>query len=163
MADIKPDKPLEKFLNNFDNLKEKIKPGAEKERIKRLEEARKSVIDEVVQMENMAPATIGPVAAVLAPQLKQQKQIEKILAQGLEDIYLSLKPERQKKFKQAGEETAVKINKILVKAKINIGAIIKLIKKWLSLIPGVNKYFLEQEAKIRAEEIVKMKNENIKM
>jgi len=34
-----------------------------------------------------------------------------------------------------------------------------LIKKWLLLIPGVNKYFLEQEAKIKADEIVKMKNE----
>lgn len=159
MADIKPDKPLEKFPRNFDNLKEKIKPGAEKERIKKLEEASKSVINEVVQMENMAPATIGPVVGALAPLAKQQKQIENILAKGLEQIYLSLTPAKQKEFKRVGEEIAAKINRILAKAKVNIGAIIKLIRKWLKLIPGVNKYFLEQEAKNRAEGIVKMKHE----
>lgn len=160
MADIKPDKPIEKFSSNFDNLKEKIKPGVEKERIRKLEEVRRSVINEVAQMENMAPATIGPVAAVSAPQYKQQKQVENILGKGLEEIYLNLTPEKQKEFKRVGEETAVKISRILNKAKVNIGAIIKLIRKWLSLIPSVNKYFLEQEAKIRAEEIIKMRNLN---
>ena len=157
MADIKSDKPLEKFLPNFDNLQEKIKPGPEKERIRKLEEVRRSVINEVAQMENMAPATIGPVAAVSAPQHKRQKQVENILAKGLEDIYLNLTPAKQQEFKRVGEETAVKINRILAKAKVNIGAIVRLIRKWLKLIPGVNKYFLEQEAKIRAEEIIKLR------
>lgn len=163
MADIKPDKSIEKSLYNLEGLKEKIGPSAEKEKMKKLEEARKEIINKIAQTENMAPAAIGPVVGVMAPYAKQQKQIEKILATGLEDIYLSLTPERQKKFKRVGEETAAKINKILAKTKVSIGAIIKLIRKWLSLIPGVNKYFLEQEAKIKAEEIVKMKNENIKM
>lgn len=157
MADIKPDKPLEKSLYNLGSLIEKVSSGAEKEKIKKLEEAKKAVINEVARMENMAPATIGPVIGVMAPQAKQQKQIEKILATGLEDIYLSLTPERQKKFKQVGEETAAKINRLLAKAKVNLGAIIKLIRKWLSLIPGVNKYFLEQEAKIRADEIIRLR------
>lgn len=160
MADIKPDKSLEKFLHNFDKVKERVGPDTEKERIKKLEEARKSVVDEVAQMENMAPATIGPVAGVMAPQAKRQKQIESILASGLEEIYLSLAPEKRKEFKQVGEITAAKINQLLAKAKVNIGAIIKLIRKWLVLIPGVNKYFLEQEAKIRADEIIKMRNLN---
>lgn len=160
MADLKPEKPLEKALYNLESLKEKVRPGAEKEKIKKLEEARKAVINEITQAENKAPATIGPVVGVMVPQAKQQKQIEKILSSGLEDIYLSLTPEKQIKFKQTGEKTAAKINKLLNKAKINLGAIIKLIRKWLKLIPGVNKYFLEQEAKIRADEIIKMRNEN---
>lgn len=165
MADIKPDKPIEKFLNNLklESLKDKIAPGAEKEKIKKLEEARKSVIDEIARTENMAPAAIGPAIGALAPQAKRQKQIETILSSGLEDIYSSLTPARQKIFKQVGEETAAKINKLLAKAKVNLGAIIKLIRKWLKLIPGVNKYFLEQEAKIRADEIIKIKNGNLKM
>jgi len=155
---ISTGKPVEKFLHNLENLKEKTGQNTEKERIKKLEEARKSVIEDIAQAENLAPATIGPVIGVMAPQAKQQKQIESILAKGLEDIYVSLTPERQKKFKQTGEETAIKINKLLNKTKVNIGAIIKLIRKWLALIPGVNKYFLEQEAKIRADEIVKIRN-----
>lgn len=163
MADIKPEKAVEKFLYNLAGLKEKIGPVAEKEKIKKLEEARESAIEEIARAENLAPSTIGPVAGVGAPQVKQQKQIEKILSSGLEEIYLSLAPERQKRFKRVGEQTAAKINKILAKTKVNLGAIIRLIRKWLSLIPGVNKYFLEQEAKIRADEIVKMKNVNLKM
>jgi hypothetical protein len=155
---IKPNNSIEKSLYNLEKLKEKIAPGAEKEKIKKLEQARKEIINEINQGENSAAGTIGPVAGIAAPQLKQQKQIEKILASGLEDIYLSLTPAKQKEFKLVGEQTAAKINKLLAKAKVNLGAIIRLIRKWLSLIPGVNRYFLEQEAKIRADEIIKMKN-----
>jgi len=158
MADLKPGKSIEKPLYNIGGLKERVSPAAEKEKIRKLEEARKSVIEEIAQADNLAPAAIGPVTGVSAPQAKQQKQIETILSKGLEEIYVSLTPEKQKKFRQVGEETAIKINKLLSKAKVNIGAIIKLIRKWLSLIPGVNKYFLEQEAKIRADEIIKLKN-----
>jgi len=50
-----------------------------------------------------------------------------------------------------------KINTLLDKAKINLGKIASLIRKWLSIIPGVNKFFLEQEAKIKADEIMKLK------
>ena len=35
MADIKPDKLLEKSLDNLKNLKEKIRPGAEKEKVEK--------------------------------------------------------------------------------------------------------------------------------
>ncbi|OGF24461.1 hypothetical protein A3H09_00900 [Candidatus Falkowbacteria bacterium RIFCSPLOWO2_12_FULL_45_13] len=157
MADIKPDKQLEKPLYNPEGLKERIGPDVEKERVKKIEEARKTVIDEIVQAENAAPGTIGPSVGIAAPQVKQQKQIEKILASGLEEIYLSLTPEKQRQFKKVGEETASKINQLLSKAKVNLGAIVRLIRKWLSLIPGINKFFLEQEAKIKADEIVKIK------
>jgi len=163
MAIIKPDKLPEKQLSNLEKVIEKIQPGEAKEKTVKLEAARKVMAEEIKQAETMAPVTIGPVGGVTAPQIKQQKQIENILSSGLEEIYLSLTPEKQKKFKRAGEETAIKINKLLLKTKVNLGAIIKLIRKWLALIPGVNKYFLEQEAKIRADEIVKLKNENLKM
>lgn len=149
-------------MHNLENFKEKTGQTTEKERIKKLEEARKSIIEDIAQGENMTPATIGPVAGVMAPQSagwRKQKQIESILSKGLEDIYLNLTPERQKKFKQVGEETVIKINNLLNKTKVNIGAIIKLIRKWLALIPGINKYFLEQEAKIRADEIIKLNHE----
>lgn len=162
MADIKPGRHIEKPLYNLKSLKERIGQGTERQRIKKLEEARKLVINEIVQTENAAPATIGPVVGVAAPSIKQQKQIENVLASGLEDLYLSLAPEKQKQFRQAGEETANKINKILSRTRVNIGAIVRLIKKWLSLIPGINKYFLEQEAKIKADKIIKMKRDNIK-
>ncbi|MBU0636729.1 MAG: hypothetical protein ABH818_00760 [Patescibacteria group bacterium] len=91
-----------------------------------------------------------------ASQLKQrQKQIEKILESGLEKAYNDLPNDKKEKFKIIGEQTAAKINLLLNKAKIKIKDIINLIKQWLLFIPGINKYFLEQEAKIKANKIIK--------
>ncbi len=89
---------------------------------------------------------------------REEKEIEKALESGLEDIYLKMSPEKQKEFKAKGEETAKKINRLLHKAKVKIKDIIDLIKKWLAVIPGVNKFFIEKEAKIKTDEIVKIKN-----
>jgi len=118
-----------------------------------------------VKLEQLEGAKIGAgisvfgVSGGLTSQQKQrQKQIEQVLASGLEQIYIAMPEEKQRQFKLAGEQTAALINRLLAKAKVKINAIIKLIKKWLSLIPGVNKYFLEQEAKIKADEIIKIKN-----
>ena len=102
------------------------------------------------------PASSLSVAGV---QLKQrQKQVEKVLEKNLEKIYSELPYDKKKEFKIIGKQTAVKINLLLNKTKIKIKNIINLIKKWLMIIPGISKYFIEQEAKIKADEIVKMKN-----
>lgn len=164
MADIKSELaageklPLnEKPIVEGDKLKQSLErvDNAEKANF---EQARKNVISEIYQAENPAlSAAIGPTAGIMAPTVKRQKQVENILAKDLDEIYLTLNPRQRQEFKIKGEQTASKINQLLAQTKINIGEIIKLIKKWLSLIPGMNKYFLEQAAKIKADEIVKMK------
>lgn len=159
MADIRPGNKIEKSIVNLEGFKEKVNQSVEKERIKRLEQARKEIVENIANAEKMAPATTVPATGILAPQSVQQKKIEKVLSSGLESIYLNLTPEKKKEFKRVGEETAAKINMLLEKTKINVGKIIKLIRKWLSIIPGVNKYFLDQEAKIKADEILRMKHE----
>ncbi len=89
-------------------------------------------------------------------------EVEKILAEDLEDVYLQMSPERQKIFKAKGEEVAKKIVQILHGAKIKIQTILNLIREWLQLIPGVNKFFVEQEAKIKTDKILqKNKKEKI--
>lgn len=88
---------------------------------------------------------------------ERAQEIDDILAKGLNDIFLSLPADKQEEFRKKGEETRDKINQLLDKAKVNIGKIVVLIKKWLSLIPSVNRYFLEQEAKIKADKIIKLK------
>jgi len=90
----------------------------------------------------------------------RQKQVENILESDLEEMYLKLAPEKQREFKSKGEETARQINTLLDQAKVKMGKIISLIKRWLSLLPGVNRFFLEQEAKIKADKIIKLKNKN---
>jgi hypothetical protein len=89
--------------------------------------------------------------------LIRQKQIDAILSEGLNDIFLSMDTKQQKIFKEEGEKTTVKINLLLNSAKVKLKNIIDLIKNWLKLIPKVNPYFLEQEAKIKADKIIKLK------
>ncbi len=104
-------------------------------------------------------ASAGSIIAqgnLISAQKEREKQIENILESGLEEIYLRMSPEKQQKFKAVGEQTAQEINKLLDSAKVKVKQIIDLIKKWLSLIPGVNKFFLEQEAKIKADKIMEL-------
>ena len=110
------------------------------------------------------PAPINPLTAaaikIKTPQQIREEKIDKVLEEGMSEIYLSLSPKDQKKFRQSGEETVKKINVLLSQTKIQIQKIIDLIKGWLSVVPGINKFFLEQEAKIKADKIIKIKNEN---
>jgi len=86
----------------------------------------------------------------------REKKIENIMEDGLADIFLNLEPNKQNEFKIKGEQTANEINELLNKVKVKANKIIDLIKKWLSLIPGVNRFFIEQEAKIKTDKIMRL-------
>ncbi|MFA6526222.1 MAG: hypothetical protein WCT26_02285 [Candidatus Buchananbacteria bacterium] len=88
------------------------------------------------------------------------KQIEKVLEEDLGEIYNNLTPQEQKAFKIKGEETARSIFQLVYhKTKVKIKKIVKLIKAWLKAVPGINKFFLEQEAKIKADKIAALVDE----
>lgn len=95
--------------------------------------------------------------AIANPSSERQKQIDAILSEGLDEIFLSLNPAEQKKFIEEGKKTVFKINELLTQTKVKIKKIIEVIKIWLKLIPKVNRHFLEQEAKIKADKIIKLK------
>ncbi|MBU4369849.1 hypothetical protein KKG58_03765 [Patescibacteria group bacterium] len=90
------------------------------------------------------------------------KQIEDILSEGLEQSYQELSDDLKKEFKEKGEETASKIEILISQAKIIVHKIVDLIKVWLSIIPGMNKFFLEQETKIKTERILGLKEKKEK-
>ena len=100
---------------------------------------------------------IPSVAQVKTPQQIRDEQIDQILSDGLSDIYLSLSPKKQAEFRVKGEETVKKISGLLSKTKMKVQQVVSLIKRWLSIIPGINKFFLEQEAKIKADKVMKLK------
>ena len=89
----------------------------------------------------------------------QQKKVEQVLAQGLEQLYSELRPEDKVKFKTLGENTAKKITDLLQRTKVKISEILALIRQWLMSLSGVNRYFVEQEAKIKAEKLIKLRQE----
>jgi len=111
--------------------------------------------------EQTTPAT-SPVAVAtsdaptLTPEQERAAQIEKILEEDLSSVYFNLPEDKREMFRYKGEETANQINTLLGSAKIKVKKIIDLIKNWLTLIPGVNKFFLEQEAKLKADRILKL-------
>lgn len=126
--------------------------------------AEKAAISPEKPKENIQPREKsgegGIRSASSAPSYQQRRilEIDNILAEGLNEVFLKMNPQQQKEFKAKGEETAVKISGLLNKTKVSIGKIIALIRRWLKLIPGVNKFFLEQEAKIKGDKIIRMKD-----
>lgn len=151
-------------LEGVDGL-EKIKPeNLEKidrnfEKHEDFEVKKREILNDIVKKEG--EGEIGGIVNVGNRQvqmIKRQKEIEDVLSQDLSEIYLKMPEDKKREFKKKGEETAMEINTMLDSAKFKIKKIIDLIRKWLSIIPGMNKFFLEQETKIKTDEILKLKN-----
>ncbi len=116
----------------------------------------------------IAPLSTTPNSPTPVLQTKEDKifkDIESILSEDIEEIYKNLPETLQEDFKKKGEETAKEIKGIISQARIAISKVLTLIKNWLLMVPGVNKFFLEQESKIKTEKILnlaeKIKNEQI--
>lgn len=110
-------------------------------------------------LETSAPAMPAPIAPEESQSLQKRRAIavDSILSEGLDEVFLTMPPARQQEFKRVGEQTVVKISALLEKGGTKIYQIIDLIKGWLKLIPGVNRFFLEQEAKIKADKIIRIR------
>ena len=81
-------------------------------------------------------------------------RVERVLEENLRDVYFALEPGLRARFKAKGEETARTIRGMIESAKVKAGVVLKLITAWLRMIPKVNGYFLEQEAKIKTDKIM---------
>jgi len=117
-----------------------------------LNKEKKESAKEIIQPSSSAPISKTPF--ILKGKSEVLKEIESILSEGMEESYQSLPDDLKKDFKQKGEEAASKIEEIVNQAKIMVHKIVDLIKNWLMIIPGVNKFFLEQETKIKTGKIL---------
>jgi len=127
-----------------------------------LPEAVETVADDLVDTEPVyaepvAPVRRAPAQPVAPAKDKTLQKIEDILGEDMTDVFLKLPPDKQKLFKEKGEETASLIKQMIDGAKVNTKKIFDLIKKWLRLIPGINQFFLEQEAKIKTDKILNLR------
>ena len=96
--------------------------------------------------------TRAPVAVVDKDEVT--KAVEDILSDDLTDLFLRLPPEKKLAFKTAGEDAASKIKVMMDSGKVKAKKILELIRDWLRIVPGVNKFFLEQEAKIKTDKLM---------
>lgn len=88
--------------------------------------------------------------------------IEEILEEDLEEAYWQMPPKMREQFKKRGEDTAKKIERLVRAVHLNILKVLRLLQKWLSIIPHVNTFFLEQEAKIKADKLIALHRERKK-
>ena len=119
-----------------------------------VEEAPEAAEEPVAAQEPAAPIAPVSVAAPAPAKDQMMKQIESVLEEDMTELFLAMPAAKQQAFKQKGELTASKIRDLVSKAKISAEKIFKLIRDWLKMVPGVNRFFLEQEAKIKTDKIL---------
>ncbi len=142
--------------------KQEVKPEVTREQRKEkkepvpISEKSQEIKKEVSELPTSVPSTVPDPAVVKDSVLEG---IEEILAGDLTDLYLSLPNDHKPEFKARGEEVARTIWKMASQGKASAKKILDLIRGWLRLVPGVNKFFLEQEAKIKTDEISRFINE----
>jgi len=111
---------------------------------------------EIATEPGMVPVRYAKIAPLPEPKPAQLKQIEGILSENIKEAFLNMSPEQQIKFKEEGEKVADSIFQMFESAKIQVKKIVDLISGWLKRLPGVNKYFIEQESKIKADKIINL-------
>lgn len=150
--------------DDFSNEKEKVQISEQEQKLKEKEitEYRKAIAEQIKEdtKERQQPSLKAKQPQVLPqakPKSRELIRIEEILEEDLGEVYLSLPQNLKKEFKTKGEQTAIRIELAVRKTKVKVKEIVKLIIEWLKIIPGVNRYFLEQEAKIKTDKILKLK------
>lgn len=71
-------------------------------------------------------------------------------------MYRSMSPQEQVQFRAKGEQVASGIEQMVATLTATTRRVLQLIREWLMLIPRVNKFFLEQESKLKTDEIMKL-------
>lgn len=120
------------------------------------EEEKQTQPETVLQKPIIEPAMTVTTKPLLSAQTQDrlEKEIEEILEEDLADLYAAMPKEKQMAFKAKGEETRSIIRQLVQSFHINTKKIFHLIRAWLKMIPGVNRFFLEQEAKIKTDKVI---------
>ena len=129
-------------------------------------EVEKSILEKEdankIQTELSPPEPVGEPALTATPtavlpastQDRLEKEIEEILEEDLQDLYAGMSKDKQIEFKQKGEQPRSLIRQLVQSLHINTKKIFHLIRAWLKMIPGVNRFFLEQAAKIKTDKVL---------
>src|SRR3989344_7811193 len=130
----------------------------------RLNEAKAEAQPEQPETASELPSAELPSVTVAAPAatvatlptapILRLREIENVLSEGLDSLYASLSQADKQRFRAAGEGVARQIIALVDQGKASLTRVRKLIIKWLRLLPGVNRFFLEQEAKIKADRVL---------
>ncbi len=163
MADLHPE-ILETPPVPQEQLEDVLSPFEVEEASEVLESSKEHFLEEVpveravAPVIERAPARVSAPVVVAAPKDELLLRIEKILEEDLGDLYTKLPPTAQPLFKQKGEEASLEIAGMVKSLSLKVKRALELVRKWLLTIPGVNKFFLEQQAKIKIDKIQELIN-----
>lgn len=128
--------------------------GALEETERKIEELGKEIVQEEESLIPTSVPAATPVPVTRLPKTAFRRTIEKILSEDLAEIYRGMDENSKRMFRDRGKEVASTLEVLVQTAKATAKKIIDLIQSWLKLIPGVNRYFLEQETKIKTDKIL---------
>lgn len=83
-------------------------------------------------------------------------KIEKVLEENIGEAYQLLSPSGKQAFKIKGEKTTATVKEMIQSGHAKARKIFSLLLEWLRMLPGVNRFFLEQEAKIKTDKLMKL-------
>ena len=149
--------PVPEQIHGKQEVKE---AGIEVERQPELAGKEKPPVEEATPIQ-ASPITLPTKPTVPAKDAYHQR-VERVLEDGLADIYLKMPKVKRQEFKVEGERVAAHLRKMIDSTKIKAKEVMNLIMNWLKMIPGVNRWFLEQEAKIKADKVILMAEERRK-
>lgn len=107
----------------------------------------------VVQLPKMPLA-----AAPKAEEKELEHKIQRILSEDIVDLYKNLPDEQKRVVLREGKYTIRTLIELVRRAKCRAKEIVELIRRWLQKIPGINRFFAEQEAKIKAQKIMMLRS-----
>ena len=155
---ISIEKPVSK-----EELKPEIYPEGESQ--KKISKEKK-IFNKIILRKKEKPTRVVAVSKKSTKILEKSKtfqEIENILSEDLSEAYQAMPERLKEEFKKKGDKTASKIEIIISKTKVAINKILSLVRNWLLMISGVNKFFLEQQAKIKTDKILKLVEEKKKV
>lgn len=80
--------------------------------------------------------------------------VEKVLEKDLKPLYDAMPSSKKELFRVRGERATQKIRDAVAAGKLNKYRTMKVLREWLNTIPQVNKYWIGQEVKNRADDLV---------
>lgn len=99
----------------------------------------------------------APAEAVIAvPPDKVSEDVQKILEDGLEEAIVTMPEEAKQRFLQKGREIGTIVADMVRQYKVEVKRVLHMLKDWLTTIPGINRFFLEKEAKIKTDRILEL-------
>lgn len=103
------------------------------------------------------PTVVAAPPVALERKSEELLAVESVLSQGLGGIFQTLSPDKQRVFKERGEELAARLVKAAhLAATAFARRAYAWIRSWLTLLPGVSAAFVAQESKIKTDALMEL-------